>query len=734
MKRRQFLQFTSSMLATLGISQLEIQRQSLRYAKTLAQNTPRKLALLIGINNYTNHSELRGCITDVELQKELLINRFGFNPADILLVTDETKIQPTRDNILTSFEEHIIKQAKPGDVVVVHYSGHGSRVVDKDKDEKDGLNGTFIPIDQTEVEQEKRKLVSDIMGHTLFLLMSAINTENITVVLDSCHSGGAKRGNLRVRALAREGTNSNWKYYPNNQELEYQQQWLSRLNMSEAEFKQKRKESVAKGIVIASAKRNQLAADAPFEGFFAGAFTYLMTQYLWQETGNQKVSSMLANVSRITTDYSFTSQIPELEAKKNTNNENQPTYLLEKPTPPAEAVVKEKQVKFWLGGANPESLVTFNKDAIFAWIDNTGAEKGKVQSTSRDGLLGYGKVIEGKTPQMGALLQERARSIPADLTLKIGLDDSLGNAATQVRGGLQQISRIEPLPIQQGEVHYILGKMTETLAKEAQQNNLSEVPEVGSFGLYTPGLELIPGSFGQGGETVESALQRLRPKLKSLLAARLVKLTLNADSSRLKVSAKMKTRNEEFVGSAFTVRGIGKAAGDEVATATPIKVEAGVPLLPVGTQVQLQVTNQEDRNLYMAVLVIDAGGEMGIVFPNTWVEGVDAALVKSGETKLLPQPGVDQFKLTVSKPLGNTEVLVIASVAPLRESLKMLQAIATARGMRSGPMSLEETDVVDSLLQDINAGSRGLTAEFDPTARVVDTTKIGAMSITFKAV
>ncbi len=449
-----------------------------------------------------------------------------------------------------------------------------------------------------------------------------------------------------------------------------------------------------------------------------------MTQYLWQETGNQKISSMLANVSRTTTNYSFTGQIPEFEAQKNTNNENKPTYLLKKLTPPAEGVVIENQVKFWLGGANPESLVTFDKDAVFAWVDNTGAEKGKVQSISRDGLLGYGKVIEGKTPPPGALLQERARSIPADFTLKIGLDDSLGNTTTKARGGLEQISRIQPVSLQQGEVHYILGKMTETLAKEAQQNNLWEVPEVGSFGLYTPGLELIPGSFGKAGEALEEALQRLRGKFKSLLAARLVKLTLNAESSRLKVLAKMKTLNQEFVGSAFTVRGIGKTTGDEVATTTPIKVEAGIPLLPLGTEVQLELINQEDRNLYVAVLVVDAGGEMGIVFPNTWVEGVDAALLKRGETKLLPQPGVDTIKLTVSKPLGNTEVLVIASVAPLRESLKMLQAIATARGVRGGPMSLEETDVVDRLLLDINAGSRGLTAEFDSTARVVDTTDV----------
>ncbi|MGB5633680.1 MAG: hypothetical protein WBM86_13015 [Waterburya sp.] len=45
-KRRQFLQFTGSALATFGLSQLQIQQQGDRYARVLAQDTPRKLALL----------------------------------------------------------------------------------------------------------------------------------------------------------------------------------------------------------------------------------------------------------------------------------------------------------------------------------------------------------------------------------------------------------------------------------------------------------------------------------------------------------------------------------------------------------------------------------------------------------------------------------------------------------------------------------------------------------------
>ncbi len=41
MKRRQFLQFTGSAMATLGLSQLDIQQQGNRVGKVLAQDTSR---------------------------------------------------------------------------------------------------------------------------------------------------------------------------------------------------------------------------------------------------------------------------------------------------------------------------------------------------------------------------------------------------------------------------------------------------------------------------------------------------------------------------------------------------------------------------------------------------------------------------------------------------------------------------------------------------------------------
>ncbi|MGB7441027.1 MAG: caspase family protein, partial [Coleofasciculaceae cyanobacterium] len=116
LSRRQFFYFTGSALAALGFSQFNLPQQANHYGKVLAKSTPRKLALLVGINNYSSQP-LLGCFNDVELQRHLLIHRFGFNPKDIYTLTDE---QATRQGILEAFEEHLIKQAKPEDVVVYH--------------------------------------------------------------------------------------------------------------------------------------------------------------------------------------------------------------------------------------------------------------------------------------------------------------------------------------------------------------------------------------------------------------------------------------------------------------------------------------------------------------------------------------------------------------------------------------------------------------------------------------
>lgn len=746
-KRRQFLQFAASTLATIGLSQLDFFQQGERYGQVLAQNTPRKLALLVGINDYPdNIGALAGCVNDIDMQRELLINRFGFNSNDILTLTDG---QATRQNILTSFEEHLIKQAKPGDVVVFHFSGHGSRISDKPscdeiarKVSTECANSTIMPIDA----RNQTGFACDIMGHTIFLLMSALKTENVTVILDSCHSGGGKRGNFVIRSFE-----DSYLPPPCSEEIKYQNQWLEKLSLSPQKFVELRRKSVAKGVVIASAKSDQKALDANFNGFRAGAFSYLFTQYLWQQYSSQSLNTTIINVSRSTKNRALQErfyQDPEVE--KNPQNINPPIYFLPIQSLPAEAVITKingDEVEFWLGGVDSQSLETFNKNASLSILDSNGKEKGLVTLQSRRGLIGRGK-LEGNiasTIKPGTLLQERLRSIPSDLTLKIGLDDELdANSKAQIKQALQAIPRMEALPLGEQELQYIFGRMTQTRYRELQKNKVSNLPSVGSWGLFMPSLDdIIPASFGDTKENPDAAIARLKPRLKSLLATKFIKcITGNTNTSRIAISASFKiAKTKQPISEAVTLRGLGKPPKNPPSSPTSIQYSSyGVPQLKVGTEVVLEVKNNESRPLYISILVVDAQGEMGLIFPVKWSDGENSALVKAGEP-------ISTGTLEVQKPFGTSEVLIIASTTPLRESLRVLQKIAESQAeseknpntRRSAEAQSDDfLNLTSSLQTDLEATTRSTTTTesiaLPAGTSGVDTKKLAAMAIAFEVI
>ncbi|MBV6622725.1 MAG: caspase family protein [Rivularia sp. (in: Bacteria)] len=737
MKRRHFLQFAGSALTAIGVSQLDIMQQGDKYTKALAQNTGRKLALLVGINDYSGDLlPLGGCVNDVMLQKQLLIHRFGFNPQDIITLTDS---QATRKGILTAFEQHLINQAKPGDTVVFHFSGHGGRVLDPDKDSSDGYNSTLIPIDSG--NNSSGGTVEEIMGHTLFLLMYALKTDNVTMVLDSCHSGGAKRGNFVVRS--RSGSR---KLQVSPNELEYQRSLLKRINLSPEDFIRLRRENIAKGVVIASAKRDQLALDASFDDFSAGAFTYLFTQHIWQQAQNESVKRTLVDVSRSTNIYSqksFHIQIPEVEL--NTKQPNPPLYFTPFKANYAEAVVTKvngNQVELWLGGVDSQSLEAYQKDAVFTVAEGSG--RGLVKLASRQGLVGKGTLIKDTQLKLGTLLQERIRGIPANIQLNIGLDDNLdGNTLNQARQAFQGINRVSALPLRKQEVQYIFGKMTKARYGELQKRRVANLPPVGSFGLFLTTLdEIIPKSFGDSGETVTAAIKRLTPKFKSLLAAKVVKQMLgNTNTSNVKVTASMNIADsQKVISKTFPVRGLNKQGINQNTPAKPVTTENGIPKLPVGTRVAFELENLESQPLYVSILVIDAAGEMAVIFPNDWGASINATLLSAGEKRIIPGSS-DGFKLTVGEPFGMTEALIIASTNPLRNSLKALKGIATRSRITRGPIAPKEDEflnLTDELLTDLDNATRGGIkvegVQLPAGVRGADTNKLAAMAIAFDVV
>ncbi|MEO0408734.1 MAG: caspase family protein [Cyanobacteria bacterium P01_A01_bin.135] len=757
MKRRHLIQAAVATLAAFGTSPLRLQRDGLRYARTLAQPTRRKRALLVGINRYPAESlftNLKGCVQDVALQEQLLRHRFGF--ADIETLTDEAA---TRDNILTTFEEFLIKPCQEDDVVVFHFSGHGRRVLDPDGevrsltgDTQERLNSTLVTADDDSLRR-RDKVVSDIMGRTLFLLTSALKTPNVTMVLDSCYAGGGVRGDTRVRSAAGDTLDS-FEFRASEAALDYQRRWLG--EMSEVELKQRRAMGIAKGIAIAAARDNQKAVDASFDQFHAGAFTYFLTQYLWQATDS--VEQVIANVSLNLDQAAFPQRplgcvAPAACSEAQPPTGPQPVYFVDPQAVdeiPAAAVLLPNQggdrATIWLGGAAPGALVAYGEGAQFMVAGASGQDV-TVEVISRDGL--EAQVQLSQPLPAGTRLQEAVRVVPRNVALRIGLDPSLETDAAAFEEGIGEIGdrfeavrptmeaiNGEPQPVYEGEaVHYILSRLTPQYQAFLQRPNdglprdgrdmaspcpdkthtpnqqcLPHLPEEGSLVLLTAGIDaVVPGSVQSSGVAVTDALQDLKATLNTLYTARFVKLALNSDAQQV--------ADPDAPGLTVSVR-VELLTEDQEPAGEPPVVD-GVMQVPVETPFRFVVTNREAEPLYLSILEVDEVGEVTPLFPNQFMAAVAQTVLESGVPKVVPDPNILDF--VFEEPLRG-EFLVMVSRRSPRQAL-----IALGNERRSAGLPL-----VDALLADVS----GVALNRNSTAQRLglSTAEFAAFSLPFRVV
>lgn len=87
---------------------------------------------------------------------------------------------------------------------------------------------------------------------------------------------------------------------------------------------------------------------------------------------------------------------------------------------------------------------------------------------------------------------------------------------------------------------------------------------------------------------------------------------------------------------------------------------------------------------------------------------------------------------------GTLELLLVISREPLRDALRALQRIASARGIRSAQPTGLEADEADSvvsiLLGDINRASRDLGVRVPASSKAIDMGKLAALSAVFQVV
>lgn len=740
--RRTFLQKVGFGIAALGASETLLSLLfdgSLaipildRYGQALAQPSQRKLALLVGINQYPQMTALGGCLTDVEMQRELLIHRFGFNDRDILTLTDS---QATRRAIETGFIEHLVKQAKADDVVVFHFSGYGSRV--KRNPTTDTKNfrqwqNSFVPVDG--VIPTNGVPANDLLADTLALLLLSLASSRVTTILDTSHIDRVNilQGNFRIRNPA----------YPpaeaaNSEELAFQEQLLAQINLTQPVNLNR-----ISGLILAAAESDQLAMEAKWNGFTAGLFTYALTQYLWQAIPPTTVQITMSRTAQSINQLIGINQEPKLISEKYLDSFF-PDYLIPNSNIGADGVVTSVDSngttgQLWLGGLPGIVLQYYGTNSLLELVnENTSQGLGirnelennqqpirknqQLQIRTKDGLTATAQVIVSNpistSPlQVGQLVQEVVRIIPRNVSLSIALDTKLERIervdATSAFASIPAVSSV----VVAGEqsVDYLFGKR----GKEGSTENILPGSSLG-YGLFYIGGDRIQNTAGESGEAVKSAVTRLGAKLNTLLASKLLRLTANEGCSRLAIRAdlEMILPQEKTIAVRETSRGFLSSLPGDLPRNYPeliSDVKMGkLPSLPIGSRIQFRLENYSDRPIYFMLLGFQTGANAIAFYPNPSVPllpksdnnlPVQDGSIAPGETMTIPDPAAT-FDWALAGLPGLWELQLICSPFPFTQAMAKLQEgiISTVKGERIDNL-LNSLDVARSILEDLHQGS-----------------------------
>lgn len=172
----------------------------------------KKRALLIGISHYPQTTRANPCTwtnihgsNDVRLLRGTL-QKQGFR------ITTLTNAQATASHIRRALKR-LCQQAAKGDMVVIHFSGHGQPFEDLSGDEADGWDEAIVPYDAKKCYSRtytgRCHIIDDELERYINSLRTTVGPRGfVYVVLDACHMGGASRDESETDSAAcARGTN-----------------------------------------------------------------------------------------------------------------------------------------------------------------------------------------------------------------------------------------------------------------------------------------------------------------------------------------------------------------------------------------------------------------------------------------------------------------------------------------------------------------------------------------------
>lgn len=160
---------------------------------SLSVTSQTKRALVVGLGQQQDKAWNK-----INGDKDVPIVQGMLKSAGFKSVTTLVNQQATKAGIIGAFKR-MAASCKQGDVVYIHYSGHGQQMTDVHNDETDGLDECWIPYDAyrkaCKTYHGEKHLTDDELNVYLNAIRDKIGAKGKQlVVIDACHSGDGTRG------------------------------------------------------------------------------------------------------------------------------------------------------------------------------------------------------------------------------------------------------------------------------------------------------------------------------------------------------------------------------------------------------------------------------------------------------------------------------------------------------------------------------------------------------------
>jgi hypothetical protein len=264
--------------------------------------------VLIGINRYRiPGADLRGCVNDVKNMQAVLTAYYGFAKGDVTVLTDYDATKKAMQAAIKG----LVASARKGDVLLLHYSGHGSNVPDDNGDEADRRDEILCP---TNLDW-KDPLRDDWLRATFDTLKPGVT---LTVIMDCCHSGS------NTRAIQPPDAPLIPRYLPNPWDIMAEESGRRLRGKVVGELRsssraQRKKSDVVTAnipeLLITGCRDTQTSADAYIGGSYNGALTYNLTATIKAAKGKLTYRELHQGVLERLKKGDF-EQVPQLEGRK----------------------------------------------------------------------------------------------------------------------------------------------------------------------------------------------------------------------------------------------------------------------------------------------------------------------------------------------------------------------------------------------------------------------------------